>query len=109
MLSIAKISAVVYFAMSVLFVLPLILMMSAIVAGVPAQNNQPNPFMHGAPFFIGFALTAPFAYAAMGFIMGALLAWIYNLVAGWIGGIEMYFETIPAGTLPNAPAQPYVP
>ena len=31
----------------------------------------------------------PLLYGAMGFIGGALYAWLYNVVAGWVGGIAV--------------------
>ena len=31
----------------------------------------------------------PITYAIMGFIGGALFAILYNLVAGWIGGVQL--------------------
>jgi Ca2+/H+ antiporter len=34
----------------------------------------------------------PITFAIPGFIVGAIGAFIYNLVAGWVGGIEMDFE-----------------
>lgn len=30
----------------------------------------------------------PFFYCLSGFLFTALAAWVYNLVAGWVGGIE---------------------
>ena len=35
------------------------------------------------------AILFPFVYAVMGFLIGALTAWIYNLIAGWVGGIQL--------------------
>jgi hypothetical protein len=35
---------------------------------------------------------APLFYAALGFLFGALSAWVYNVVAGRIGGIELELE-----------------
>ncbi len=33
------------------------------------------------------------AYArAAGFLAGALVAWLYNVIAGWVGGIELAVE-----------------
>lgn len=37
----------------------------------------------------------PFIYAAFGFIAGAVTAWLYNLVAGWVGGLELQLDSIP--------------
>jgi len=34
----------------------------------------------------------PIFYAVFGFIFGIISAAIYNLVAGWIGGIEVEVE-----------------
>jgi len=34
-------------------------------------------------------VVAPLLYAGLGFLVGAITAWIYNLVAGRIGGIEI--------------------
>jgi hypothetical protein len=41
---------------------------------------------------VGAIIILPFLYAIMGFIGGAIIAWIYNLIAGWIGGIELEFK-----------------
>jgi hypothetical protein len=35
---------------------------------------------------------APIIYGVMGCLMGMLVAWLYNVVAGWIGGIEFDVE-----------------
>lgn len=34
----------------------------------------------------------PIIFAIPGFIVGAIGAFLYNLVAGWVGGIEMDFD-----------------
>jgi hypothetical protein len=34
----------------------------------------------------------PVIYAVMGFVFGVLGAWVYNLIAKWIGGIEVEVE-----------------
>ncbi len=34
----------------------------------------------------------PVLFAIFGFLVGFMGAFLYNLVAGWIGGIEMDFE-----------------
>lgn len=45
------------------------------------------------PIFGGVGILSifllPILYGAMGWIGGALIALVYNLVAGWIGGIEI--------------------
>lgn len=44
-------------------------------------------------FGLGFAIMFPLMYAAIGFIMTAIGCALYNLVAGWVGGIEVELET----------------
>ena len=36
----------------------------------------------------------PILYAVIGFVGGALVAFLYNVIAGWIGGIEVELEEI---------------
>ena len=40
----------------------------------------------------------PIMYGVIGFIAGLIGAFVYNLVAGWTGGIELTFTTAPVGT-----------
>ena len=46
-------------------------------------------FLFGILFGIGSIITIPIFYGVMGFIFGMITAFIYNLVAGWIGGLEI--------------------
>jgi hypothetical protein len=80
----------------------------AVKHAAPAANI-PNSF--GPIFAIFMAIAAPIAYGLMGFIMGALGALIYNLIAGWVGGIEMELDIVPIQpALPmQPPAQPPLP
>lgn len=79
-------AACLYGAMGLL-IAPFILIMSAVSANLPAGQRGMFAMMG-----VGFAVAAPFLYAAMGFIIGVLGAAIYNLVAKWIGGIEVEVE-----------------
>lgn len=40
------------------------------------------------PFFGSFVFAMPFLYAASSFVVFAVAAWLYNLLARYIGGIE---------------------
>jgi Na+(H+)/acetate symporter ActP len=40
----------------------------------------------------GLIIVAPVVYAIIGILIGIVTAWLYNIFAGWIGGIEMEFE-----------------
>ncbi len=92
-LSLAKMSALLHAGISLLF-FPFFLLIGMIAMLAPRQANQPSPL-----FFAAFAVVAPFLYGAMGFVLGALAGFIYNLVAGWIGGVELHFEN-PAPPVP---------
>jgi hypothetical protein len=43
-------------------------------------------------------LAAPLLYGVLGFVVGAVAAWVYNRVAGRMGGIEIEL----AGTSPSS-------
>jgi Transmembrane domain of unknown function (DUF3566) len=52
---------------------------------------------------IVFAILLPFCYAVIGFIAGALLAFIYNAISHAIGGIEVELESPPVSANLAAP------
>ena len=85
-LQLGKMLAVLYGIMGLLF-LPFMLIMAFVSSQAPAEQRVGMMAVG-----VGFALLAPVMYAAMGFVIGALGALIYNLVAKWIGGIEVEFE-----------------
>lgn len=104
-LSLAKISALLHAGISLL-IIPFFLLFAVIMTVAPKQPNQPP-----AVFFVFFALFAPFLYGAIGFVMGAFAGFVYNLVAGWIGGIELHLESMvpplaPSSTPVNPLPQP---
>ena len=51
-------------------------------------SREPAMAFVGIGYFIGM----PIVYLISGFILGPLLAWLYNVVAGWVGGLELEFE-----------------
>ena len=85
-LQLGKMFAVLYGILGLIF-LPFFLIMSAVASQLPAQQRVGIMAVG-----VGFALFFPVLYAAMGFVFGALGALIYNLVAKWIGGIEVEVE-----------------
>jgi hypothetical protein len=63
------------------------------MAGVAANGNEAGETVPFLPFFgVGAIIVVPIVYGLMGFFLGAIGAAIYNLAAGFIGGIEMHFE-----------------
>ena len=73
----AKVAGVLYALMGLIAV-PILL-----VATLVAPDET------GVGFGIGFALLLPLLYGLLGFVFTALGCIIYNLVAGWVGGIEI--------------------
>ena len=73
--------AVMYFVLAVVIVPFLYL----------ATRNAPAEALPGFVFVVG-----PFFYAAMGYVFTAIGCWLYNNIAGWIGGVTLTLE--PHGT-----------
>ena len=61
--------------------------------------GQRGAAMSGVGMLI-LAILAPIFYGVMGFLLGALTAWIYNLVARRVGGIrlELKADSVSAPT-----------
>lgn len=66
--------------LAVLFIVPFASMFGGEAASV------------GIAASIGIVIFVPLVYGVFAFIIGLLMAFIYNVVAGRIGGIEMEFE-----------------
>jgi hypothetical protein len=88
-MSVARTMAVIQGSISLIFV-PF--MVIAALAGAFAGQGAEKL---SSLLFVGLAVLLPLVYAGMGFVMGAVMAVIYNLVAGKFGGIEMHFAPAP--------------
>lgn len=75
----AKLFAVLYFLMS----LPFIAMMAVMFS-----------FSHSPAPSLVMLIVMPFLYLIFGFIFTVIGAWLYNIAAGWVGGIEYTSITI---------------
>jgi hypothetical protein len=95
-MSCAKIMGTAYFCLGLIFV-PFILLGGFVAPLLGNQSSQPLAGI--AMWFL--ALLVPIVYGFMGFVMGALSAWVYNLAARWIGGIRL--ELISEGA--NSPSK----
>ena len=82
----AKIAAVMYFAISLIFVIPFGLI--AFISGAARGREG----VAGAFFGGVFIIFMPIIYAVMGFVFVALGCLFYNLVANYFGGVEIEIE-----------------
>jgi hypothetical protein len=90
-----KMLGVLYASMGLIF-LPFIAL--AAVVGTFAQQAQHAQSAFAAPaviatgVMIGFGIMLPVVYGVIGFVFGVIGAAICNLIASWIGGIEVEVE-----------------
>ena len=68
------------------------------LAAGAANMPQGGPGLPMAGMVIAAVIVMPIIYGIFGFIGGIISAAMYNLIAGFVGGIEMEFERLtPAG------------
>lgn len=96
-LSVAKILAVIYLVISLLIAVPyglIIIIFSLIGAG--SARGDAAFMVGGGGVVMGLVVMVaiPIFYTIVGFIGGAIVALLYNLFAGLVGGIEIEVENI---------------
>lgn len=72
-------TAKVFAALSLVVSTPAVLLMAIPMMLMPGSQS---------PSFAGFMLIIPVFYAVFGFVFVAVGAWVYNLVASRMGGVE---------------------
>jgi hypothetical protein len=92
-LSCAKMTSVLYGCMALL-VIPF-----ALLGGLASLATQQTNGAIGGAVIIVLGILAPVLYGVMGFVIGAISAFIYNLIAKRLGGIEIQLEPTPAASL----------
>jgi len=81
--SCAKVTGVLYGCMGLLLI-PMVLI------SITASAASPQGYSAlGATALILLSLFAPAIYGLLGFLFGALSAWLYNLTAKHVGGIRL--------------------
>ena len=98
-LSCAKIYGIIHMALGILFGVFFVLIGIAGLAVAPGQQK------FGMIGFLIIAALSPFIYGALGFVIGAVGALLYNWIASAVGGIEMELQAVPLAYVP-APPQP---
>jgi hypothetical protein len=94
-LSCAKVLGAVYAGLGLIFgfFFSLVgMLQSMFLAGTDLGNGLAG---FGFLFGIGAIVILPIVYGVMGFVVGALGAFIYNLVSGVVGGMELGLREKP--------------
>ena len=119
-ISAANVMAAISLVITLIFVLVVALIVLP-MGSFPVSLDPANPFDRTrvpSGSIIGFLFIIPLVYAAIGWVMGALGALVYNLVARFIGGLQLDIEHRdpppaaswaspgPAGAPPAPPAAP---
>ena len=95
--SVAKVFGTMYAAMGLIF--GALFACIALVGGSVARGDS-GAGGFGAVFGVGAVVLLPLMYGVLGVVFGALSAWLYNVFAGIVGGIEVQLEPPHGPTLP---------
>ena len=87
-LSCAKIAGIVYAALGLVFG-ALVSIFSVLGSAFSAHQARPVPPVFGLLFGVGSIIILPIFYGVLGFVSAYAVAWLYNLLASRIGGIEL--------------------
>ena len=82
-LSVAKVAGALYALMGL--IVGAIVAIAALVGAFAA--DQDAGFM-GSIMGVGAIVALPLLYGGLGFVFTLIAAWLYNVVAGMVGGIE---------------------
>ena len=88
----ATVVAVMYVIIVAIFFIPIALLTVAFARGDSAAG--------GVIGIVVFGLLAALLYGVIGWIFTAIACAVYNLAAGWVGGIEVHVDQV---TPPSAP------
>lgn len=99
-MSVAKIMGLLYGCMGLLFV-PMFLLFG-LLGSLAGQQKTLFAGLIG----IALAVFMPLMYGFMGFVVGALGAWLYNMISNRIGGFELELNLQPSGLVAPYPIVP---
>ena len=84
-LSFAKVMGMLYALMGLIF--GACISLFSFVGSAFSQKEMPGGM--GVLFGVGAIIALPIFYGLLGFIMSLIGAALYNLVASWVGGVEL--------------------
>lgn len=86
-MSVAKISGVLYALLGLIF--GAFISAFAVLGGAMATDGDAENSALGMMFGAAAIVILPIFYGCIGFVMTALMATLFNLAAGWTGGVEI--------------------
>jgi len=86
-ISVAKVAGLLYAILGLLF--GAIFSVISLAGGLAGFSDEPDAAIAGVIFGVGAVIVLPILYGAMGFLMTALMAALYNLTARIVGGVEI--------------------
>ena len=107
-LSVAKIVGGIYAGVGLLVaaIFAVVFLLAALVGSAATEEFAAAGLAGGVFGALVILIFAPLFYGVLGFVAGIVGAFVYNLMAGWIGGIEVEVETITYGGLPTGTPPP---
>jgi hypothetical protein len=85
-LSVAKVAGLLYALIGLIF--GVFVSLAALAGAFAGADNDQGAFL-GAFFGVGSVILLPIFYGCMGFVMTFISAWLYNIVSGVVGGVEI--------------------
>lgn len=102
--------AVLYMVVVAVFLVPFLLLFAAAASNLSTGVGDVSV---GVGSMVALGLVAIFGYGLVGWVVTAISCALYNLVAGWVGGVEIQLEAVappppvpvwgPSTTPPAAP------
>ncbi len=90
--SVAKLQAILMAIMG--FFLGIFFVLITAMGGTSSTVATPETTMFQVAGYFSIIIL-PIFYGIIGLVTGAIGAWLYNLIAKWVGGIEMEFSEKP--------------
>ena len=97
----AKLAGLLYGLMGLIF--GAIVSLVALLGSSVSENTQEQA---GILFGVGAVVILPVLYGVVGYIAGAISTALFNLVAGWAGGLEIEIEMSQVPQSPQVGSEP---
>lgn len=90
--SAAKVVGFLFLIVGLIFGEITVLLSSRLQINLPQLSNEIMGLPSQAALGLAGLVIIPLIYGLIGWLLGALIAIIYNLSAGWLGGLEIEYE-----------------